>query len=274
MKKRITFHSVFLILILCVFTNLLFRYNDSYIGLGGTVIFFWLIPPLIFLSFVYEPLSAHIDYFVITILGVMFLNYQGYIEMRGMAKLEMIDYSLWIWPPMLLLILFAKSAFCLLQQLEPFEPLTNFNKTTGSKLFIALSCPGIISIIMIALTMPVPQLSHPFNKSINCSTVHFSLIILGLGIGLWRLYLLSDSEIQKHIRQNGIFGKTRLNTVKAILLWCFAVIVLLGSIAETVRGLGVLWIETILILGIMLIMFWKLYKNTNTLIGLNKVKEL
>ncbi len=236
------------------------KYLNAIEGIGGSIIFIPVIPFLILLSFAIKPITPHINYFVLTLVGVLILNYFAYLEMAGI-KLDINYQLIYIFCVIATLLFYMKSVLSLVKPIDIFE---NFNKDIGSKLAIILFSPLFISVgfIVVIMVNAKPSLFSKYNKVLNYSNLNFTFIILGLLISLIYLLKISDSDIKKIlIDEKDQIQKYSLDKFRKLFKLSLVFIISFGSLIEINRGLWLLWIETVLIISLMSIILWKFYRN-------------
>jgi len=254
--------------LIIAFTYLISKHPHTVGGLGGSFMLFPIIVVAICSFYFIRSLSLELSFIPLVIAGVMGINFLSYLEMTG-GTLN-VTYS-WIvigcifWT----LYWFLYTLFVLI---KPSESLNEQNKRLKVQLTITLAPVFFISIPFIVIThvtflklqkyspqMITDMANNPFFKYTTIST---GLLILALFVSLVYLLKIRDEDLKKLVIEEK-YGVIKYETrkIKKYFLLISSVVISIGSIIETQRGMWVMWIETILLIGTMSMIIWKIYKH-------------
>ncbi|MBI5417585.1 hypothetical protein HZA55_06520 [Candidatus Poribacteria bacterium] len=245
-------------LILLVFLSM--KYSASIESLGGSLIFIPIMAGLFLLFFSIKPLALEFSLFALIISGILAINFFGYLEeIETKLYLKNIYFLL-----VCIFITFYVFAMSFMQLTKSPDSLDEFERSLRSKLFLILVSSFIIitPFIIISTVNAGYFFSDKKNSFLNHSTVNVAFIILSLIISLFYLSKIKDEDI-KQILDKKKYHVINFdsNKVKKYLKIGLLLFIVSGSVVEMSRGLWLLWGETILLLGLMTLVIWKIYKH-------------
>ena len=254
-------------ILMIVLTYLFYKISNGIEGFGSSIILLLLMVGGLFLANVTKSLSLELSLTPLIIAGFIGINYLGYLETKigflNMNSLIFIGCIVWI------LFWFSRVLFILIKPMESLdEPHLHLRK----QLTLAVMPSFIISITFIAITYVTflnlqryepGYLQGRSNPTLfTYTTISTGLFIVALFVSLIYLLKIDDNGLKKLI----IGGKCNLikfnvNRIKRYFIIVFSTIIFMGSILEAQRGMWIMWIETILLLGLMSLIIWKIYKH-------------
>lgn len=252
-------------------TYLVSKHPDTVGGFGGSFMFFLFIMAAIVSFYFIRSLSLELSFIPLIIAGIMGINFLGYMEItRGTLSTA---YS-WIFIGCFFWTLYW-FLFSLFVLLKPPESLDESNRRLKNQLTITLFPIFLISMIFAAVTR-FPFLELPKynpqnitnmadNPLFNYTTISIGGLILGLFVSLIYLLKINDKDLKNLIIEEKCnVIKLNTNKIKKYFILTSSSVIVIGSIFETQRGMWVMWIETILLVFLMSLIIWKIYKHVFT----------
>lgn len=238
--------------------------NLRYIGSSGGALPLSVICAFLYLvSIAYKKYQLEISFVVLFLVSIIALNFLGYIEIykHGLSITYILVFVLTF---ALILISF------LVVTIGPTRPRA---KEKQSKMDVTFEIrKRVIQRLMLAgygftfivgtgalfsglLFAQAPEIST--TKWFRLSYHTFVWAILSFAICLIGINRLPDFYIE------GIITKERISilNIRKRLLYGYVLIVALGAACEFYRGLWVLWVESVLLLGITMLIGWKIWKH-------------
>lgn len=265
MNKQLHIQFSFSCLAIGVFTYLFFKYPFS---LGGSVMLGWLIAAFIPLTLRIRKLSTEFSIIQLITATIMGINFLSYWEISG--KTINIGY-LFIFYGFLFLMI---TRYLLIVDLI-FKNIVQLNETdqylikqirrtlVSSVLFIGMIF-SLCSGLMVHFIRKVEPVTYYNNPNLRLSYVAIAMLIFFFLIAFIYLTKIKDEDIK------GLLSKAEekynlknydAKKIKNYSLLTFVLIIILGSFIEIQRGMWVMWIETILLLALMSLIIWKIYKH-------------
>jgi hypothetical protein len=257
-------------IILILLFYLIYKYqliNETAFGLGGSLTIFTITGIFVSLSFFVRPLLFEFRCGTLIITGILIFNFLSYWEISG--KPLTTEY-------LILSYLFFLNfmPFCSFFMTLPFKSRNSLNEQERSvfskEILLILYAPAFVFALMFAILsglMVYFILEHEPNAAISCPLLKITYmavawIVIGLFVTFIYLSQISDEDIRKFIREEKL-ATVRYDTgkIKKYSALLFFLIILFGSGIEIGRGMWVMWIESILIIGLMALIAWKIYKH-------------
>lgn len=262
MNKVPKFEFYFMWLAAIVPAYFFFKYPFS---LGGSIAACFFILALIALLFHLRELSFVLVMLTIVLSGILVMNFLSYLENANTTMLEYIVIfcfsALWI-------IGFFYWIFCWPCKLK--ESLNETEKKLSKKISIIILAPSVFiglqfciysSLIVfdIARSDPVLYNSIPILRALYIGPAGIGFCFL---ISYLYLSKINDEDIHTLISEEKLhLIKYDARTFKKRYLLIFCAFVIIGSGIEGGRNMWPIWIETILLVGIMSLILWKIYKH-------------
>ena len=196
-------------------------------------------------------------------MGINFLSYWETTVVKITVFYLFIFYGLLLWLVIWYLSI-IKSAFKTLGQLnEPDQHLIKqIRRTLESPIFVG-TLFSLFSGLMVNFIHKVEPQTYN-NPLLKISYVAIAMIIIFLFITFIYLVKIRDEDIKRLLfktEEKYDLQKYDMRKIKKYSLLISVIIIVAGSVIETQRGMWVMWIETILLLVLMSLVFWKIYKH-------------
>jgi len=219
-------------------------------------------------GYVKKSLSLELSYAALVILGIIGINYLANLEMiKGFLSpsYSYLFLGCLIW----ILYWFWKVFFSLLKRSERLDETFKRIKNrliliSAVSFFISIPFGAIITVNykMLQIYSPLTIKNMANNLFFKYTTISLGLVILALCISFIYLLKTSKEDLKKVVMEekNNII-KFNVDKIKRHFMVVFFASIFVGSIFETKRGMWVFWIETILLVGLMSLIIWKLYQH-------------
>lgn len=258
----------FAILILLGYLTYKYQFiNEASFGLGGSLTIFTITGILIALSYFVKPFILEFSLGTIIITGILIFNLLSFWEISGRPITT--EYLILSY-----ISFYSFIPLCLFVMLLPFKKRNNLNEpertTFFRKIVLTLFLPmfvfGLIFAILSGLAVYDILKSEP-NAAISCPLLKITYmavfwIVIAFFVTFIYLSKIKDEDIRKFLLEEKLnIVNYDIRKVKKYFGIFFFLIIFLGSVVETQRGMWVMWIETILLLGLMSLIIWKIYKH-------------
>jgi len=262
MKKLPKFELYFITLAGIVPSYLFFKYPFS---LGGSLAICFFILALVPLLFQLRELSSVFVMLSIVLFGILVMNFLSYLEN---AKAITVPYIVIFGLLTLLITAFFYWTIC--WPLELLETLNDAENKILNQIQRIVLAPSIFiglafvtfSSLMILFIRDADRYLYNNASYLRGFYISFAGIVFCFLISFIYLRKISDQDIRKLISED----KSKLIPFDArkfrkwfLIIFCWFVIN--GSLLEIGRNMWPIWIETILLVGIMSMILWKIYKH-------------
>ncbi|MDP3261204.1 MAG: hypothetical protein Q8M34_11595 [Thermodesulfovibrionales bacterium] len=245
---------------------LIYKFKFDLFSFGGSLMLAALIFMLTFLKRVVKPLALELSSAALMVTGLVVINFLSYWEISG-KKVDM-PYLIIAF---LCLYFFVATSSAILGL--PFKKIDNVSETEQPvyrQIMRTLSMPMYVFGLVFAMLsgfMVYFILEHEPNASISCPLLKITYVaVFWLVIALFVIYIylskIKDDDIRKFLLEEKLnIVHYDVKEVKKYFEIFFFLIIFFGSVAESQRGIWVMWIETILLLSLMSLIIWKIYKH-------------
>ena len=220
----------------------------------------------ILLTFIIRSLALELSFGTLIITGILILNLLSFWEISG----RNINTPYWI----ISFICFFCFVNCYLAFVRlPFKnyyDIVESERALFKKIILTLYLPilvmGLAFAMFSALIVYSIQMWEPnFAKAyplLRVSYVAVVWLVISLLVAFIYLSKVKDMDIKKFLINGkyNVMNYDRKKITKFFILM-FVFIILFGSVVEIQRGMWVMWIETVLIVGLMSLIVWKIYKH-------------
>ena len=266
-QKKIAYTLVYAnYAIICFLVFLLYKYKFSLFSLGGSSIFVSISVILIFLMGIIRPLVLELSFAILTITGILIINFLSYWEI----SVNNLDTPYWI-VSFICLFCFVNVYISVVRSpFKKYSDVEESNRGLFRKILLTLLLPNLIMGLIFAMFSalmvysirnwePNVAISYPL---LRISYVAVAWLVISFLVTFIYLLKIKDKDIRNFIineKLNVVKFDTR--KIKIYFTLIYFLIIFFGSIIETQRGMWVMWIETILLLGLMSLIIWKIYKH-------------
>ncbi len=252
--------------VIILLAYLIYKFKFDPFSLGGSLMLAAFIFMLIFFKRVVKPLALEASSAALMVTGIVVINFLSYWEISGkrtgMSYLTISYICLYFF--------IAISAAVLGLPFKKIDSVSETEQPVYRQIMRTLSLPlyvfGLVFPMFSGLMLYFILVHEP-NAAISCPLLKITYmavawIVIGLFITFIYLSKINDEDIRKFIKEEKL-GVVRYDTgkIKKYSALFFCLIILLGSAMEIKRGMWVMWIESILIIGLMSLMAWKIYKH-------------
>lgn len=263
MKKFPIFQFYFVTLTAIVPAYFFFKYPFSLGGSIATCSF--IIPVLVLLLLQLRELSNIFVMLSIVISGILIINFLSYLENSMAITLSHII--------ILGNCIFAIAAFFYWISFWPTKlskPLNDSEKKLMKQIQIILLAPilfiglpfGVFGSLMVLFISDVEQYLYNNTPFLRGFYMVFAGIVFCFFISYLYLNKISDEDIRTLIAEEKFhLIKYDAKTFKKWYLLIFCAFAIVGSGIEGGRNMWPIWIETILLVGLMSLILWKIYKH-------------
>ena len=264
MSRNLHFQFVFSGITLILFTYLFFKFPFS---LGGSITLMLIIATTVPLTFSMKNLANEfyiIQFIVAGIMGLNFLSYWEVATLKINVIYLIIFYSLLIWIILWYLVLTQRVLKNKDQLNESDQKLIKkINQTlTAPILFLGLQFSFFSGLMIFFIYKKEPQIYAKLY--LKLSYVAIGWLIFFFFISLIYLKKISAENIKRllaNVEKQYYLEKYDKRMIKKYLISILSFIFVVGSMIELQRGMWFMWIETILLLGLMSLIIWKIYKH-------------
>jgi hypothetical protein len=252
-----------IVLLACV----IYTFKFDLFSLGGSLMLSSIIYMLIYLRRVIKPLALELSAAALMVTGLVVFNFLSRWEISG----NNIDMTYLTISYICLYFFMATSSAILVLPFKKIDSVSETEHPIYRKIMQTLKMPMYVFGLVFAMLsglMVYFILEHEPNAALSYPLLKITYVaILWLVIALLVIFIylskIKDNDIRK------IFLEEKLNIVnydikkvKNYFKIFFSLLILLGSIIEMQRGMWVMWMETIMLLGLMASIVWKIYKHT------------
>jgi hypothetical protein len=248
------------------FAYLIYEFKFNPFIFGGSLI---LVPPICALNFwrrTVKPLALELSFGSLFVAELIIINFLSYWEMSGKS----VD-TIFLIITYLCLYFFVAISLAIVGL--PFKKSNSVNgaeqpyyrqimRTISMPLYFFGLLFAMFSGLMVYFVLlhePHVVVSCPFLK---ITYVAVAWIVIALLVTYIYIGKIQDEEIRKYILEKKLNSVNYdVKKIKKYSVACYLLIIFLGSAMETQRGLWVIWIETILLIGLMSLIVWKIYRH-------------
>ncbi|GBE00073.1 hypothetical protein BMS3Abin07_02119 [bacterium BMS3Abin07] len=245
---------------------LIYRFKFDPFSVGGSLMLAAFIFMLIFFKRVVKPLALESSSAALMITGIVVINFLSYWEISG----QRIDMPYLIIAFLCLYFFVAISSAVLGLPFKKIDSVSETERQVYRQIMRTLSMPmyvfGLIFAMLSGLAVYDILKSEP-NAAISCPLLKISyMAVFWIVIAFLVIYIylskIKDDDIRKFLLEEKFnIVNYDIKKVKKYYTIFFFLIIFFGSVVETQRGMWVMWIETILLLGLMSLIIWKIYKH-------------
>lgn len=244
---------------------LIYRFKFDLFSLGGSLMLAAIIYILFSLKSAIKPLSLELSSAALMVTSIVVINFLSYWEIN--SKIINMTYLIIAYMCLYFFVAITSAIFGL-----PFKKISSVKETDHRdylEIMRTLSMPiyifglvfAMISGLMVyfILVHEPAGITWPFLK---ITYIAVFWLVIALFITFIYLSKIKDEDIRKFLLEDklGIVSYD-IKKVKKYFEVFFLLIILFGSMVETQRGMWVLWLETILLLGLLSVVLWKIYKH-------------
>lgn len=236
-------------------------------GLGGSVMILIFISILIFLRRIIKSLTLELNLGISMITGILIFNFLSYWEISGRTI-----GATYLNIGFFCLIFFTYIITSIVR--IPFKNYDQINESERKffvrQIMLTILLPVFIfglAFAMLSGLMAYDILKSEPNIAISCPLLKISYmvvfwIVIALLVTFIYLSKIKDDDIRKFLKDERLdVVKYDTGKIKKYFKIIFLSVIFLGSFGEIVRGMWIMWIETILLLYLMSLIIWKIYKH-------------
>lgn len=267
-KKERTAHFLVYInyVAIILLAYLIYKFKFGLFSFGGSLMLVAIINMLFYLKRTVKPLALELSSAALMVTGLAVINFLSYWEISG----KNIDMTYLTISYICLYFFIATSSAILGLPFKKNDSVSETEKPVYRQIMRTLSMPMYVFGLVFAMLsglMTYFILVHEPNAVISCPLLRIIYVaVFWLVIALFVIYIyfskIKDDDIRKFVLEEKLnIVNYNIKKVKKYFAIFFFLIILFGSVMETQRGMWVMWIETILLLGLMSLIIWKIYKH-------------
>lgn len=266
-KKERTAHILVFInyAVIILLAYLVYKLKPDPFIFGGSLMFAALIFMLIFLKRVVKPLALEASSAALMVTGIVVMNFLSYWEISG----KTVNMTFLTIAYICLYLFIAISAAVLGLPFKKIDSVSEGEQPVYRQIMRTLSMPlyifGLVFAMLSGLMVYFILLHEPTATTWPFLKITY-VAVLWLVIALLVIYIylskFKDKDIRKFLLEEKLnIAHYDLKKAKKYFVIFFFLIIFFGSIMETQRGMWVMWIETILLISLMSLIAWKIYKH-------------
>ncbi len=243
-----------------------YKFKFDILSFGGSLMLAAIINILFFLKRVIKPLALESSSAALMVTGIAIFNFLSYWEISGKS----VDITYLAISYICLYFFIAISSAILGLPFKKVDSVSEAEQKHFRQIMRTLSMPmyvfGLIFAMLSGL-MVYFILEHEPNAAISCPLLKitymaFFWVVIALLVTYIYLSKIKDDDIRKFLLEEKLsIVNYDIKKAKKYFAILFFMIIFIGSGIETQRGMWVMWIETILLIGLMSLIIWKIYKH-------------